>query len=118
MAARSPSSGGYFDVDHKRLKIEELDSIAAKPSFWDDQKKAQSLLKEKKSLEQIVTTYDAQLRALSDAEVLLELLLVAKHGLRLLLVVPEVRTRRDRIELLDLQPLVIDVKVTSGALGP
>ena len=52
---RSPSSGGYFDVDHKRLKIEELDSIAARPTFWDDQKKAQAVLRDKKQLEQIVT---------------------------------------------------------------
>ena len=70
---RSPSSGGYFDVDHKRLKIEELDSIAARPTFWDDQKKAQTLLRSKKELEQVVGGYDAQLRALSDAEVLLDL---------------------------------------------
>ena len=67
------SSGGYFDVDHKRLKIEELDSIAARPNFWDDQKKAQTLLRSKKELEQVVGGYDAQVRALSDAEVLLDL---------------------------------------------
>ena len=70
---RSPSSGGYFDIDAKRLKIEELDSIAARPTFWDDQKKAQNLLRTKKQLEQIVDGYDTQHRALSDAEVLLEL---------------------------------------------
>src|SRR5262245_53463300 len=67
------SSGGYFDVDQKRLKIEELDSIAARPTFWEDQKKAQVVLRNKKELESIVGGYDAQLRALSDAEVLLEL---------------------------------------------
>ncbi|HSR96418.1 MAG TPA: peptide chain release factor 2 [Kofleriaceae bacterium] len=55
------------------MKIEELDSIAARPTFWDDQKKAQALLRTKKELEQVVGVYDAQLRALSDAEVLLEL---------------------------------------------
>src|SRR5262245_42131235 len=67
------SSGGYFDVDQKRLKIEELDSIAARPAFWDDQKKAQGVLRDKKQLEQIVGGYDAQVRARSDAEVLLDL---------------------------------------------
>src|SRR4051794_36605762 len=72
-ARRSTSSGGYFDVDHKRLKIEELDSIAARPSFWDDQKKAQTVLRDKKQLEAVVNGYDAQRRALSDSEVLLEL---------------------------------------------
>ena len=67
------SSGGCFDVEHKRLKVEELDSIAARPTFWDDQKKAQNLLREKKALEQVVVSWDAQLRAVSDAEVLLDL---------------------------------------------
>ncbi|HUS32142.1 MAG TPA: peptide chain release factor 2 [Kofleriaceae bacterium] len=55
------------------MKIEELDSIAARPNFWDDQKKAQSVLRDKKHLEQVVTSWDAQSRALSDAEVLLDL---------------------------------------------
>ena len=68
-----PSSGGYFDVDHKRLKIEELDSIAARPNFWDDQKKAQALLATRSSSSRSSARWDAQVRALSDAEVLLEL---------------------------------------------
>ncbi len=71
--ARPESSGGCFDVDAKRLKIEELDSLAARPNFWDDQKKAQTILRDKKQLEQIVTGWDSQVRAISDAEVLLEL---------------------------------------------
>jgi len=45
-------------------------------------------------------------------------LLVAEHGLGLLLVVPEGRAGRDRVELLDLQALVVDVKATSGARLP
>ncbi|HEU4616371.1 MAG TPA: peptide chain release factor 2 [Kofleriaceae bacterium] len=53
--------------------MEELDSLAARPNFWDDQKKAQAILRDKKQLEQVVGAWDAQSRALSDAEVLLEL---------------------------------------------
>jgi len=45
----------------------------ARPTFWDDQKKAQSLLRDKKQLEQIVSGWDAQVSALADAEVLLDL---------------------------------------------
>ncbi|MCB9565465.1 MAG: peptide chain release factor 2 [Kofleriaceae bacterium] len=62
-----------FDLDRKRLKIEELESIAARPSFWDDPQKAQAVLKETKLMKGQVSAYDVQLRALSDAEVLLEL---------------------------------------------
>jgi hypothetical protein len=49
------------------------------------------------------------------ADDLLELLLVLEQPLRLFLVVPEVRPGRDGVELLDLQALLVDVKVTSGA---
>jgi hypothetical protein len=59
----------------------------------------------------------AELRVVA-ADDLLEVLLVAEDGLRLLLVVPERRFGRDRIELLDLQTLRIDVKATSGAPPP
>jgi len=55
------------------LKIEELDSVSAHANFWDDQKKAQGILKTKKQLEQVVGAWDAQVRALNDAEVLLDL---------------------------------------------
>src|SRR4029079_13509645 len=49
---------------------------------------------------------------------LLELLLVAQHVLRLFLVLPERGARGHRIELFDLQALLIDVKATSGARSP
>lgn len=55
------------------MKIEELESLSARPSFWDDPKKAQEILKQQKTLKTQVAAYDAQMRALSDAEVLLEL---------------------------------------------
>jgi peptide chain release factor 2 len=47
--------------------------VSAKPSFWDDQQKAQGILKSAKHLKDVVGAYDAQMRALSDAEVLLDL---------------------------------------------
>ena len=59
----------------------------------------------------------ADLRVPADHD-LLELLLVLQQRLRLLLVVPEVRPRGDGVELLDLQALLVDVKVTSGARPP
>jgi peptide chain release factor 2 len=67
------SSGGIFDVDRKRLKIEELESLATRPTFWDDPQKAQGILKQQKQLKDQVAAYDSQVRALSDAEVLLDL---------------------------------------------
>ncbi|HSD88455.1 MAG TPA: PCRF domain-containing protein, partial [Kofleriaceae bacterium] len=55
------------------MKVEELESVSAKPTFWDDQKKAQAVLRDKRDLEKVVHSWDAQVRAISDAETLLEL---------------------------------------------
>jgi peptide chain release factor 2 len=43
------------------------------PDFWNDQAKAQSVLKEKAQLEQVVTDYNKAVSVLEDAQVLLEL---------------------------------------------
>ncbi|MCE9580226.1 MAG: peptide chain release factor 2 [Deltaproteobacteria bacterium] len=64
---------GLLDLDVKRLKLEELEHLSGAPTFWDDPKRAQTLLKEKKQLENVVKIWDSQVRAISDAEVLLEL---------------------------------------------
>ncbi|MBK9031958.1 MAG: peptide chain release factor 2 [Myxococcales bacterium] len=55
------------------MKIEELESLANAPSFWNDRERAQAITKQTKSLKSLVSAYDNQMRALSDAEILLEL---------------------------------------------
>ncbi|MEJ7598080.1 MAG: peptide chain release factor 2 [Kofleriaceae bacterium] len=117
--------GGCFDVEHKRLKIEELDSIAARPTFWDDQKAAQTVLRSKKQLEQVVVMYDSQVRALSDAEVLLELAEEAgdeESAKEVETQVASVRQALDDIEFRRMLSGELDgggaiVQITSGAGG-
>ncbi|MBP8810194.1 MAG: peptide chain release factor 2 [Kofleriaceae bacterium] len=55
------------------MKIEELESVAAEPGFWNDRTRAEAITKQTKQLKSLVSAYDSQIRALSDAEVLLEL---------------------------------------------
>jgi peptide chain release factor 2 len=69
----SKSSGGIFDVDQKRLRIEELESLSAESSFWDNRERAQAILRESKEAKDVVEAYDAQARKLADAVVLLDL---------------------------------------------
>jgi peptide chain release factor 2 len=69
----STSCGGIFDLDAKRRRISELESLAAEPGFWDKREQAQTLLKETKALRGLVEGFDAQQRKLSDAIVLLDL---------------------------------------------
>jgi peptide chain release factor 2 len=50
-----------------------IERDSAQPNFWDDNTKAQGLLKEKASLEASVSAYDRTVRGLDDAQVLLQL---------------------------------------------
>lgn len=71
--SKSPSSGGIFDVDAKRLRVEELESLAALPAFWDNPEKAQEILKETKLAKSMIASFDVQLSKVADAGVLLDL---------------------------------------------
>ncbi|HEX2658692.1 MAG TPA: PCRF domain-containing protein, partial [Polyangia bacterium] len=62
-----------FDVDSKRRRIEELDSLAAAPDFWNNAEKAQATMRDQAQLKSTVDDYDAQMRALDDATVLIDL---------------------------------------------
>jgi peptide chain release factor 2 len=48
--------GGIFDFDVKSEKLDQVNAELEDPTVWDDQKRAQDLGKEKKSLENIVHT--------------------------------------------------------------
>jgi peptide chain release factor 2 len=66
-------SGGIFDVDGAKKRVVEIDGLAAADGFWNDQARAQTLLKEKSGLESKVAGWEKQRRALDDAQVLLDL---------------------------------------------
>src|SRR4029453_12876773 len=66
-------SGGIFDLDRKRSRIALIDRDAGQPDFWNDQVKAQGLLKEKAGLQAQVDAFARVERALDDANTLLDL---------------------------------------------
>jgi len=66
-------SGGIFDYDDKREKLEEVQLELENPDIWSDPPRAQQLGKEKASLEAVVAGLDTALQALGDATELLEL---------------------------------------------
>ena len=65
--------GGIFDVEGKRARVSELESMAAQPDFWSDQDKAQRLNKERAGLETLLTQFTGLDKGAEEAEVLLEL---------------------------------------------
>jgi len=66
-------SGGIFDVDRKRSRIAMIERDAAQPDFWNDNVKAQALLKEKSGHEAVVGGFDRVIRLLDDSQALVEL---------------------------------------------
>ena len=44
----------HFDIENKRIKIEELEKEIAKEGFWDDLENSQNVLKKSKGLKSSV----------------------------------------------------------------
>jgi peptide chain release factor 2 len=60
----------HFDIDNKRIKIEELDKEIAKDGFWDDLENSQNVLKKSKGLKSSVEKYETLKTELDDLQVL------------------------------------------------
>ncbi len=66
-------SGGIFDISGKQARAEDLDRQAAMPGFWDDNARAQEVLKEKGQIERTVSEWTALAGLRDDVATLLEL---------------------------------------------
>jgi len=66
-------SGGIFDYDQKKEKLEEVLLELENPNIWNEPEKAQQLGKEKASLETVVMGLDQSSGAIREAAELLEL---------------------------------------------
>ncbi|MFL5272241.1 MAG: peptide chain release factor 2 [Anaeromyxobacteraceae bacterium] len=64
---------GSLDVEKKRARAAEIARLSEDAGFWNDNAKAQGLLKEKAQLEARVSGFDRTWRALDDARALHEL---------------------------------------------
>jgi peptide chain release factor 2 len=68
-----PCSGGIFDPDQARARLVALDREAEAPNFWNDQRRAQSLMRERQQLEASLASFDRIERERDDAIALAEL---------------------------------------------
>ena len=66
-------SGGRFDIDRKRERVELIERESVQPGFWEDQKRAQALSKEKSGLMLQLAEYERERQRLEDAVALHEL---------------------------------------------
>ncbi len=67
------SSGGVFDVAGKRLRITELEELAASPDLWDDQEAAQTAMRELAALKGDIEQYESLHQRARDALELAEM---------------------------------------------
>ena len=67
------SSGGIFDLDKKKKRLDELAIQAENPAIWEKPAEMQKLNKEKSLLEKAVGEFDGFMGRLNDAKVLLEM---------------------------------------------
>ena len=66
-------SGGIFDISGKKSRIAELDVEASQPDFWLVNERAQTALREQARLKVAVDGWEAQMKVLDDARVLIDL---------------------------------------------
>jgi len=68
-----PNSGGFFDLDKRREQITKLEKLTADPDFWNDNQKAQGILKEISGHKRWIEKVDRFRQELDDLEELLSL---------------------------------------------
>ena len=67
----SASSGGIFDFDAKVQRLDELIKLSEDPALWQDNKRAQEIGKERKTLEAMIGTVRRVTQGLQDGRELL-----------------------------------------------
>src|SRR5947209_3364386 len=65
--------GGRFDIERKRARVDLIERESVQPGFWDDQKRAQHLSREKSQLELAIASFEREKKRLEDAVALHEL---------------------------------------------
>ncbi|HMH49108.1 MAG TPA: peptide chain release factor 2 [Candidatus Acidoferrum sp.] len=67
------SCGGIFDIPEKEKRLSQLDAEMGAPSFWEDNRRAQELIRERSDLQRLVTRVTELAKQAEDLGVLLEL---------------------------------------------
>jgi peptide chain release factor 2 len=89
---RAPrSSGGIFDYDAKKSRLEEVSKALEDPAVWNDSKRAQELGKERSALEDVVRTVEKIDSGLKDSHELFSLAKTEGDDATLESIEPEVK---------------------------
>src|SRR5690349_766157 len=103
-----PSYGGIFDFDTKRQRLVEVTRLAEDPSVWSDNKRAQELGRERKSLESLVGTFDRLQNGLRDALELFEIARSEKDDATLISVEGDAQTLESTVADMEFRRMFSD----------
>lgn len=67
------NSGGIFDIDAKKKRIDELEALSTSPTFWNDNEKAQNVLKEMNGLKDWTQRWDSLFERIDDVKAMSEM---------------------------------------------
>jgi peptide chain release factor 2 len=87
-----PNCGGIFDFEAKQRRLTEVTKLAEDPAVWSDNKRAQELGRERKSLESLVHTFDRLDHGLRDAKELFEIARAERDDATLVAIDGDTRT--------------------------
>jgi peptide chain release factor 2 len=120
---RIQAISNYLKITEKKVQLQEAELKSQDPSFWDDPKKAETEMKNIRSLKYWITTYEELASAAEDLEVLLDFFkdgeatepeLDASHS--------DLKTKVEELELKNMlsgeeDQLSAVLQITSGAGG-
>ena len=115
--------GGIFDIDSKRVEVEEEELRTHVPDFWEHQKEAQAQMKKVKELHQWIDGYDELDKAVGELQLAWDFL---KEGLveesELDAMYSDIMTKLEALELRNMlrreeDSLGAVLKINSGAGG-
>jgi peptide chain release factor 2 len=86
------SCGGIFDFEAKQKRLAEVSRLAEDPAVWSDNKRAQDLGRERKTLESLVGTFGRLETGLRDARELFEIAKSEKDDATLIAVEGDARS--------------------------
>lgn len=100
-ASASPRSGGIFDYDSKRERLEEVGRELELPSIWDNPQRAQDLGRERAALERVVNEIGGLTAQFVEAAELLELAIAEKDEATAIAVRDDLERQAKRVEDLE-----------------
>ena len=100
-AAAPTSYGGIFDFDGKQERLAEVVALSEDPAVWEDNKRAQELGRERKSLEHVVLTLTEIGQGIEDSSELFEMAEAENDEASLLSIADDVQQMGKRVEELE-----------------